>query len=294
MANERKYFKINVKTDYPHPLESPDYLEPAGSIEDNSSNQYFLYEIQRSFNGLPYRLLDLGCAGGQMVVDVYNKGFPWLAVGLEGGNIHGMTKEFETKECNTGPLSVARGSKNWEEYEGKCLFHADVSKPFEITNPVTEAIMKFNIITAYEFLEHPLPEEIPGILKNVKKHLHVNGMFFGTINLSSGGHHRCGKPVKWWNDMFIEHGFNVHAYPFNSSPRTSLEYLSQLVHMQNEVLINNPQIPLENVILRDETVVGTTDLEQYLIDVGAPNCLQSLVNCNDENYPFCITLRREQ
>ena len=290
MAEQRLFIEVSVKTDHPHPLKSPDYLEPAGSIEDNSSNQYFIYELQRSFNGLPFKLLDLGCAGGQMVVDIYNKGFPWVAVGLEGGNIYGMTKEFETKECITGPLSIARGSKNWEEYEGKCLFHADVSKPFEITNSATEDIIKFNIVTAYEFLEHPLPEEIPGILENVKKHLHTNGVFFGTINLSSGGHHRCGKPVKWWNDMFIKHGFSVQTYPFNTSPRTGLEYLSQLILIQNQVLANNPQVPLESVILRDETVVGTTELEKHLIDIKARNHLQSLANCNDENYPFCVTL----
>ena len=65
MAKQRQFLEVSVKTNHPHPLKSPDYLDPAGSIEDNSSNQYFIYEIEKAFNGLPFRLLDLGCAGGQ-------------------------------------------------------------------------------------------------------------------------------------------------------------------------------------------------------------------------------------
>ena len=52
MADQRRFLKVSVKTDHPHPLRSPDYFEPAGSIEDNSSSQYFLYELQNNSNFL--------------------------------------------------------------------------------------------------------------------------------------------------------------------------------------------------------------------------------------------------
>jgi hypothetical protein len=288
MAEQRQFLEVSVKTDHPHPLESPDYLDPAGSIEDNSSNQYFLYEIEKAFSGLPFRLLDLGCAGGQFVVDVYNKGFPWLAVGIEGGNILGMTEEFEPREHNTGVLTAPAGAHNWKLYKDKCLFHADISKPFEILGQ-SSIPLQFSLITAYEFLEHPLPEEIPGILENVKKHLHTGGFFIGTINLSPGNHHRCGKPVEWWNNIFEEHGFEMHQYPFNTSPRTGLEYISNLIKLQSE----NPSVPRERIVSRDETVIGPEAIEQQLINMRAPNHLSSLGGCNEYNYPFCAMLKRE-
>jgi len=308
MAEERErvFLKVKVKTDHPHPLNSPDYLDPAGSIEDNSSSQYFIYELQKSFHGFPFRVLDLGCAGGQFVVDIYNKGFPWVAVGIEGGNIYGMTKEFEEKECETGALSIARGAQNWKQYEGKCLFHADISKPFEVLKQeeLHEVLLKqekshdnsfknasrltFNVITAYEFLEHPLPEEIPQILENVKNHLHGNGYFVGTINLSPGDHHRCPRPVEWWNNIFEEHGFDMYQYPFMSSPRTGLWYLSQLVKWCSE----NPHVPAHLVLRRDQSVIGPRHIEKQLIEAQAYGHLEDLGECNEENYPFCARLKR--
>ena len=265
MLRKNRYTpKIVVKTDHPHPLESPDYLDPAGSIEDNHSHPYFIWEIDTYFKGNPYAVLDIGCAGGQFVVDVANKGYPWLAVGLEGGNIYGMTGDFEDRKVETGSLTRARGSENWELYKDKCLFHADVSKPFKITSPESpkdleellgyswshyldvegDDTVMFNIVTAFEFFEHPLPEEIPGILTNINKHLRVGGIVVGTINLSPGSHHRCAKDRFWWKDIFEQHGFaipeinhsmwralasgnnlsphsEVHKYPFRTTYRTN-------------------------------------------------------------------------
>lgn len=259
---DRYFGKIKVETDHPHPLESPDYYNPAGSIEDNHSNSYFIWEIDTHFQGSPYALLDLGCAGGQFVVDIASKGYPWLAVGLEGGNVLGMTESFDPDKTACGKLTRARGASNWENYKDICLFHADVSKPFKIvadtaaTKEIRKSmhvsqdpylddgddVVKFNIVTAFEFFEHPLPEEIPGILKNANKHMRIGSIFVGTINLSSGEHHRCAKPVSWWKNIFEEHGFSipednksiwvplgpnggkrgVYKYPFRTTYRTNI------------------------------------------------------------------------
>ena len=227
----KQFFQIKCATDHPHPLESPDYLNPAGSIQDNNTHQYFIYELDTFFKGMPYRLMDIGCAGGQFAVDIWHKGAPFLGVGIEGGHILGeMSEEFEEKKTGTGTITQATGAENWARYKDKCLFHADVSKPFDIQSTTDDELVLFNAVTAFEFFEHPLPEEIPGIIENIKKHLIPGGCVWGTINLSEGEHHRCAKSVEWWDDIFAQHGFTAHPYPFQSSPRSSAEFTMRLMH----------------------------------------------------------------
>ena len=228
----KEYRKLKCETQHPHPLDSPDYLNPAGSIEDNHTNPYFIYELDKFFDGMPYRLMDIGCAGGQFAVDVHHKGTPWLGVGIEGGNVLGMTKKFEERETGTGVLTKARGYENWIRYKDECLFHADVTKPFEIIDTAINESIKFDIVTAYEFFEHPLPGEIPHIIENIKNHLMPGGIVCGTINLSPGEHHRCARPIEWWDSMFRNQGFEVYSYPFQTCPRTGLHFLTNLYHHQ--------------------------------------------------------------
>tara|TARA_Y100000310_G_C20469852_1_gene709439 strand:+ start:55 stop:891 length:837 start_codon:yes stop_codon:yes gene_type:complete len=276
-----KEYRRNIKceTQHPHPVESPDYLNPAGSIEDNHSNAYFIYELDSFFNGMPYRLMDIGCAGGQFIVDVYHKGYPWLGVGIEGGNILGMTEEFEERETCTGDIiTKARGHENWTRYKDKCLFHADVTKPFKIINTETKTDIKFDIITAYEFFEHPLPEEIPYIIENIKNHLALGGRVCGTINLSSGGHHRCARSVEWWDDIFRNHGFEVQDYPFRTSPRTTLEYLTKLQTVYDD---HEPQ----DVCLIDETVIPL----RYFTKDAKPGVYPACFYLPNPNSPESIT-----
>jgi SAM-dependent methyltransferase len=271
---------LGIRTDHPHPEDSPDYLDPAGSLEDNHSHPYFIHELDNHFRGMPYRLMDLGCAGGQFAVDIYNKGAPWVGVGIEGGNVHGMTGNFEALEMNGEFLTSARGSSNWGRYKDTCLFNADISKPFDILigdspagSPQTSPAraMMFDIITAYEFLEHPLPTDIPHILQNVKKHLMPNGIFIGTINLSPGAHHRCAKPVQWWREMYDEQGFVLGFYPFQSSPRTGYEFIANQFH-----LIHSGR----EAFLIDESVAPPPELHH-------PDLNEDFEGFNDQNLPFC-------
>ena len=90
------------------------------------------------------------------------------------------------------------------------------------------------MVTAWEFFEHPLPEEVPGVIENMIKHMNKGSVFIGTINAcvdDDSAHHRCARPVEWWNEQFTSRGFAVGTYPFRSTPRTNLEYLQKLTHI---------------------------------------------------------------
>lgn len=194
--------KIEVFAESEHPLESPDYIDPDGCVNDNNSNQQFISELEEFFDYDDFSVLDLGCAGGQFIVDLHRRDY--LAVGLEGG------KEDEM-------LSRAAGKHNWNSLKGVCLFHADVSKPYEIK--VDGELAQFDAVTGWDFFEHPDCSEIPDVIENAKKHLKVGGYLFATINPSEGWKHRCAKEASWWDEVFTSHGFSVQKYPFKSTPR---------------------------------------------------------------------------
>jgi 2-polyprenyl-3-methyl-5-hydroxy-6-metoxy-1,4-benzoquinol methylase len=194
---------IKVVVEREHPLESPDFIDPDGCINDNNNNNGFLEQLNLLMLNQPYSLLDLGCAGGKLVVDAYNQGK--TAVGLEGGNEEAI-------------LTRGAGRQNWINYKNKCLFFADISKNVDISD-INNNIYKFDIITAWDFLEHPAPEEIPFVIDNIKKHLKDTGMFIGTINPSEGYKHRCARDKKWWNETFKSKGFKVCSYPLTVTPR---------------------------------------------------------------------------
>ena len=66
---------ITLETSYPIAYESPDHIFPWGTKNDNSTNEGFINETldfweQRGKSKINF--LDLGCSGGQLVVD-YNK-----------------------------------------------------------------------------------------------------------------------------------------------------------------------------------------------------------------------------
>lgn len=195
--------KIEVFAETLHPLESPDYIDPDGCVNDNNSNQQFILSLDEYFNYDEYSVLDLGCAGGQFIVDLYKRGN--IAVGLEGGNEEAM-------------LTRAKGKHNWNNFKGVCLFHADVSQPYVIK--VDGEPFKFDLVTGWDFFEHPDCSEIPGVIENIKKHLKPNGIVLGTINPSPGWKHRCANDSSWWDDMFVSHGFSVEKYPLNCTTRS--------------------------------------------------------------------------
>ena len=149
-----------VKTDFPVACDSPDHLRPLGTRIDNNTNVKLIEEMESFFPGRKIFSLDLGCSGGQFVVDQFNRGH--LALGIEGSD-----------------YSITHKRANWPEFHGKLLFTADLTKPFEIFTEGKPA--RFDVITAWEVLEHLKPEDLQGILTRIEALLDDDGIFFGSI-----------------------------------------------------------------------------------------------------------------
>ena len=196
---QKKYEKITsnqsniyVRTDYPVAIKSPDHLYPFGTKQDNSQNIEFnekFYEIAKELNyATPYRILDLGCAGGGMVQSFVKDGK--LAIGLEGSDYCKKHKQFA-----------------WY-FIPHNLFTCDISKPFTVYEG--ELPMNFDLITCWEVLEHIKEEDLPVLLKNIKSHL--NGIFICSIAHESSKQngvelHQTIRPIEWWDSMFSSYGF---------------------------------------------------------------------------------------
>lgn len=213
---------IKIKTNFPDAY-GPDYDNPSqGASQNNHSNQFYLNDLSRVIGKSKFSYLDLGCAGGQSVVDLYKLGN--ISCGVEGSNLEKMISESKTRSKPNprfiGDTNVLLEDvhDNWINYKDICLFKADITKPFELINDDNN-IQKFDIITAWDVLEHPKPEDIPNVIQNIKNHLNDDGFFICLINLVNGSNHQCIKPYEWWVDIFRTNGFEDLGFDLTTSPR---------------------------------------------------------------------------
>ena len=197
--------KIKVITDFPSAVNSPDYIKPLGAKQDNHSNENYLKEIDGLTGNRPYAYMDLGCAGGKAVIDIYNKGN--IACGLEGSDL--------TKMISNSSNGVA---DSWIAYMDVCLFKADITKPFTVVDEDGE-LQLFDIITAWDVLEHPKPNDVPNVIDNIIKHLKLDGVFVALVNTVRGSHHQCVRPKDWWLRVFRESGLIDVGFSMDTSPR---------------------------------------------------------------------------
>jgi SAM-dependent methyltransferase len=148
-------------------FESPDHLAPTGTARDNSTNKKFVLhmdeKLHREFGDQTLRVIDLGCSGGQMVVDFVK--LRWIGVGLEGSD-----------------YSLKHQRANWKDYTGKNLFTADISKPFQVKLDGKPA--KFHLITAWEVMEHFATHDLDLVFNNICKHLATGGYFIASTTSS--------------------------------------------------------------------------------------------------------------
>src|SRR5688572_9634368 len=149
-----------LQTKHPVAYESPDHIAPKGTAVNNSTNKKFVLHmdtrLHREFGEKTLSVLDMGCAGGQMVADFLS--LRWHGVGLEGSD-----------------FSLKHRRANWAQLANKNLFTCDIAKPFQIFLHGQPA--KFHLITSWEVLEHIATPDLPTLFDNVRHHLEVGGYF---------------------------------------------------------------------------------------------------------------------
>lgn len=202
---------ITVLTNNPIAIDSLDHNYPLGAIHDNNTNLLLIDEIECFLN--VENVLDLGCSGGQWVIDWLNRGK--LAIGLEGSD---------------WPLRQQRD--NWPQYYGKNLFLADITKPFEIL--FDKKPIKFDLITAWEVLEHIEEVDLDNLLLQIERLLSEQGVFLGTVSHVGSPYrgvdlHRTIKDLSWWHKKFSEY-FTIQDYKFVNSVRQDVIDAGQSTH----------------------------------------------------------------
>lgn len=193
---------FELRTARPVAVDSDDHRHPRGSVFDNSVNRRFNAAAYRMLGGKPdFSLLDLGCAGGGLVRSVLDDGY--TAVGIEGSN---ASRRVGTGEWPNCPLH---------------LFTADLTAPFELLDR-SGAPVSFDVITAWEVLEHIPADRLAEVFGNIRRHLAPGGIFVGSVDMLPDGDPQTGavyhvtlKPREWWIERFAEAGLvELPAHPF--------------------------------------------------------------------------------
>lgn len=187
---------IKLVTDAPIAYESLDHLYPHGTIRDNTRYPRFVKKCEDLLGGTEdLSFLDLGCSGGGMVLEAALRGH--LSIGLEGS------------DC-----SLKEQRAEWRLL-GNRLQTCDITKAFRLENGKGE-LQRFDIITAWEVMEHIAEEDLPQLFQNILLHLKSGGYFIASIanwedvdSVSGVNWHITMRPYQWWKTKFEENGFVV-------------------------------------------------------------------------------------
>ena len=192
---------IELDTKYPVAYESNDYLVPHGTVRDDTRYPRFIHACEMYFKDREkLAFVDLGCSSGGIVLDALLRGHE--AVGLEGSD-----ESFKQQRAQ------------WRIIP-KNLFTCDITKPFTLKKD--DKLKEFDVISAWEVLEHIKEEDLPVLLENIKKHLNIGGIFIGSIANWDDIDEETGvnwhvnlHPYEWWRDRFIEVGFEIITEAFS-------------------------------------------------------------------------------
>ena len=191
-------------------------------MNDNSSNKKFVLHMQtlvEQWQGRgPKGFMDLGCSGGQLVADFKSLG--WDAVGLEGSD-----------------YSMRHRRANWKHLANKNLFTADITKPFAVSE--NGGPLRFDLITAWEVLEHIAPQQLEQLFRNIINHLKPGGMFVASTTSAPDIHdgvdlHQSKLTNSEWRELIksrfpelepVDLGLKFYQYVrYNYDERSFLSY----------------------------------------------------------------------
>jgi 2-polyprenyl-3-methyl-5-hydroxy-6-metoxy-1,4-benzoquinol methylase len=203
---QQKKANWRIETSKPIAIDSNDHLHPRGVRQDETRKPAFVMQVLDLY-GKNVSYLDLGCAGGGLVYDfVLND---CLSLGIEGSD-----------------YSLKHGRAYWREVPW-ALKTADITAPLRVFLEDQPAV--FDVIGAWEFLEHIDEKDIPMVLDNVKHHLKdKHSIFLANIATFEDSHegthwHKTIQGPAWWAEKFNDSGLEIVDYPFDSefNPRGS-------------------------------------------------------------------------
>ncbi|MNL26962.1 hypothetical protein D3C87_1485260 [compost metagenome] len=120
-----------------------------------------------------------------------------MGVGLEGSDISRLQQRAEWR--------LLRDT----------LFTCDVTRPFALGRGEIETF-KFDVISAWEVLEHLTAEGVEGLFANLARHTRPGSIFACSISQVDGGFtedgtplHQTLEPLPWWQERAAKHGFDV-------------------------------------------------------------------------------------
>jgi SAM-dependent methyltransferase len=194
-----------VITDFPVALDSPDHQIPGGTMHDSSRNPRFNAKLLSLLAKRPLRVMDLGCAGGGFVKDMVDAGQD--AIGLEGSD-YSLKWDGPGVPDEPNPTRKPGRRAEWATIPDR-LFTCDITRPFRVLQDegfATETAT-FDVVTAWEVMEHLPEERLPTLIVNVLWHLEPAGLWIMSVSTQQGGpHHVTVKPREWWVALFERHG----------------------------------------------------------------------------------------
>lgn len=202
VANKNEF---SLSTAHPIAVRSDDHRHPRGTRNDNTRCPRFVRKCEYIFER-KIRALDLGCAGGGLVLDFLLAGHSSL--GLEGSDY----------------------SLKWQRAEWRFLrdrlFTCDITEPYSIIDNGAGKPAKFDLISAWEVLEHLPEDRLEPFFANIRNHLADNGLLtasvatFEDFDKDTGAiYHVTVKPRDWWQARLQQAGLEVAEGLFETRAR---------------------------------------------------------------------------
>lgn len=160
--------------------------------EDNHTDQTLINEMlaRKLFDDVS--VLDLGCAGAGLILDLARHPSTNICIGIDGSPGVFRHPNWHVQE-NRQVLRFANLVERFEVQE------------FDINQELSPQKIKFDYITCYEVIEHFKEDQLDTFFTNVKNHLKDDGIFFGSIALFS--------------DIRDENGWCPHQPQYNPNSR---------------------------------------------------------------------------
>jgi 2-polyprenyl-3-methyl-5-hydroxy-6-metoxy-1,4-benzoquinol methylase len=209
--------KVRIETDHRVAIFSDDHRFPKGTAANDTRYPRFCIRSEQIL-GPRLRFLDIGCSGGGLVFDFLQRGH--FAIGLEGSDYSKLNQRA-----------------HWPIIPNH-LFTCDATKTFKVVSEAGGQIETFDLITAWEVLEHIKEQDLAGFFANVRTHLRPGGLFVASVATfedrdpeTGATWHQTVKPRPWWEDtvrafglMPIDSKFTVADFPRGSGNPTAIDW----------------------------------------------------------------------